>query len=128
MKKNTNPNFQKFSDWLDRLCQNTIFPDDAEAMCFNIYDDGEYYGVQLTCSNSFNFSNGDWDKNEVFSSGEDLCLIKKSEDISNFKLAEKFVTEYVKEYLCNGQFSAKLKAFKAIAIGFVDGDLFVVQI
>lgn len=120
--------YKKFSEWLDRICQNNVFPQTAVALCFNIYDDGEYYGIQLIGSESFDVDNSDWACDEVFSTGEDLCLIKKSSETEDFKVAEKCITEFVKQYLCDGKFSAKLKCYKAIGIGFVDGDLFVVQL
>ena len=91
--------YLEFEKWLDNLLENNKMPEEAIAFCFNFYDEeDESYGIQLIASDEFDAEDGgEWACSEVWSSEE--------------------------EYLENGKYKDILLEAKAVAMGFVDGDL-----
>ena len=114
--------FSEFSEWIDRVIQNG-FPQNAKALCFNLYENDVYYSVQLVASSYYDENDSDWPCHEVFSTGEDLFQLKRTEEICDWVNGLEIAADIVYDYLRDGTNKDKLTSFEAVAIGFVDGDL-----
>lgn len=112
-----------FDVWLDNILKNEL-PDDIEAICFNLYEDSEnQWSAELVGTDSFDEEDSDWACDEVYSTREFPYVIKIKSD---WKAIEKLFTDYISDYLDHGKYSAKLKQYNAVAVGFVDGDLNII--
>ncbi len=115
--------YLKFSEWLDRIIEKND-PIDAAALSFNLYEDeNSNWSIQLIGASDFDEDDDDWACDEVFSTKEDLLSWKQKAD---WKEILNTATRMIEEYLDKGKYADKLKNYKAIATGFVDGDLAVI--
>ena len=117
-------NLQKeFTAWLDTAL-NTAPLDQIVAVNFNLYEADEDYvfHVQVVGTASFDEENEDWACDEVVTSGENIFFLyaKDWEDCLNS------CALLVKKYLIEGKYGNELKMARAVAIGFVDGDLEII--
>lgn len=118
--------YLEFEKWLDNLLENNEMPEDAIAFCFNFYDEeDESYGIQLIASDEFDAEDGgEWACSEVWSSEEDIFYIDHSdEQDADYERGLEFMGGLIEEYLENGKYKDILLDAKAVAMGFVDGDL-----
>lgn len=109
-----------FSEWLDSILKE-FDSDEIIAFNFNLYENSEdgIYDVQLIGSTDYDPDDDDWACNEAFSSGEDIFSFAADD----WEVALEECVGMVKSYLSSGSYRSKLLAAKAIAAGFVDGDL-----
>ncbi|MDE5985351.1 MAG: hypothetical protein K2H13_08875 [Eubacterium sp.] len=112
-----------FDIWLNNIFAEPLSAD-IKAICFNLYDDGDNkWSIEFVGTSSFDENNTDWACNEVFTTRDNpFVLIREY----SWKDAENLFTEMVSEYLKGGKYANKLKAYTAIGIGFVDGDLNII--
>lgn len=116
-------NFKLFSNWLNQALKQDI-PKGIKAFNFNLYEGGEdTYDIQLIGSDEFNEDDPDWACTEYFTSGENICYVKRTEDIGQWDQGLSYITKLVKSYLQEGDYANTLKNVTAIGIGFVDGDI-----
>ncbi len=111
-----------FSEWIDNILKD--FNLEATAFCFNIYENAKDFSVEFVATGSFDEDDEDWACDEIFASRElnnELHFVAK-----NWKDAFKIVKVAAENYLATGTYSEKLKAGKAVACGFVDGDLEII--
>lgn len=108
-----------FKSWLD----DVIIKNNpgGQAIIFNMYEeDDNKWSLQFTTTNSFNVNNEDWACDEFFSTGENLYVWTSN---INWEGALAEAKKLICEYLSESEYSTILKAYKAIAVGFVDGDI-----
>lgn len=120
----------EFEKWLDNLLEANDIPENTAAFCFNIYEEeDENYGVQLIASDEFNEDDGgDWACSEVWSSEEDIFYIDHSdEENAGKERGLEFISGLICDYLERGNYRNMLLGAKAVAAGFVDGDLEVLH-
>ncbi|MDE6470343.1 MAG: hypothetical protein K2L19_04915 [Eubacterium sp.] len=112
-----------FDIWLNNILANPLSAD-IKAICFNLYDDGDNkWSIEFVGTSYFDENNTDWACNEVFTTRDNpFVLIREY----SWKDAENLFTEMVSKYLKDGKYANKLKAYTAIGIGFVDGDLNII--
>ncbi|MFJ9502145.1 hypothetical protein [Brevibacillus centrosporus] len=116
-------NYKLFSNWLDQILEQDI-PKGINAFNFNLYEaSGETYDIQLIGSDEFDENDSDWACTDYFSTEEDICSIKRSDDIQHWEQGLNYITMLVERYLKEGKFANSLKSASAIGIGFVDGDI-----
>jgi hypothetical protein len=115
-----------FSNWLDsHLSQNLSV--DIVAVNFNLYESSDNtYEVELVGCNMFSESDSDWACSEIFTTRDDLYFIPMTSDIFHWEQGLLFVSKLVIKYLHEGIFADKLKHYKAVSIGFADGDLNII--
>jgi hypothetical protein len=124
----SNKNFEIFSEWLNKILDIGL-PDSIIALNFNLYEGAEQtYDIQLIGSDEFDENDSDWACNEIFTTGENLCYISRTNDIANWENGFVAIKEIINEYLTKGKYANYLKNFKAIGAGFVDGDLEILHI
>ena len=113
--------YDTIEKWLDDILQQSI-PDDVLALNFNLYDDGDYsWSIELVGTDSFDIDDDDWRCDEVFDFGtRDNPLEWKEENTWAYILDE--MIDIMNRYLEEGRFADVLKQYKAVGIGFVDGD------
>ena len=117
------PKQAAFSNWLDKhLAKN--FPDGVIAINFNLYEGvDQTYDVEIVGCGSFDENDEDWACDVVFTTGDDLFYIAKTDDVAKWEQALLFVAALVKKYLVEGTYADKLKRYKAVGAGFVDGNI-----
>lgn len=116
----------EFSKWLDKLLEENKMPEDMAAFCFNLYEEeDETYGVQLIASDEFDPDDGgDWACSEIWSSEEDIFYIDHSDEKgADAERGLEFISGLITGYLENGKHRNILLGAKAVAAGFVDGEL-----
>lgn len=119
-KANQGLDYVAFERWLDQTLSAEI-PDDVVAFNFNIYEDGDFnWSVELIGASTFDEEDEDWACDEVFSN-RDNPIVWQENAVWEEILTE--VENVVRKYLEQGRFAQKLKQYKGIAVGFVDGNL-----
>lgn len=112
--------YQEFSKWLERVLALGL-PDEIIAVHFNLYEEANHnWSIQFVGTGSFDEEDEDWACDEVFSTGEDLYRWKKDTD---WESALEEGVHMVQEYLAEGTYADMLKKYRAVGIGFVDGDI-----
>lgn len=118
--------YLEFAKWLDNLLETNDMPENTAAFCFNLYDEeDETYGIQLIASDEFDENDGgDWACSEIWSSEEDVFYIDHSdEENADWKRGLEFICGLINDYLGQGTYRNILMDAKAVAAGFVDGEL-----
>lgn len=114
--------YDDFSKWLDDNLEQ--LPTDVVAVNFNLYEGSKQtYDVQLIGTDTFDEEEEDWACDEIFTTGEDLFLLPRTNDIEDWEDGLSFIIKMVEKYLENGKYARKLKGLQAVGIGFVDGDI-----
>ena len=114
----------KFSSWVDRiLLENASTP--VAAYNFNLYQHEEGFAIQLIGAKSFDQSDSDWACDEAFSSGEDLFELPA---VGDWQDCLRVAKSLVEQYLETGKQALRLKASRAVGVGFVDSDLEIVYL
>jgi len=117
--------YDYFSKWVDKHLCNDL-PDSVIAINFNLYEGSENtYDIQIVGCDRFDEDDEDWACDEVFTTGEDVFFIKRTDDIAEWKQGLSAMTALVNRYLSDGKYADKLKSYTAVGIGFVDGDSYV---
>lgn len=112
--------YSKFELWLDGALSRDI-THDVVAFCFNLYQNSNsYWTIELIGANSFDANNNDWACDEVFSTRD--YPLTWHQDAKWSKISP-LVQRYIKRYMKQGKNKQTLMGRKAIAVGFVDGDL-----
>ncbi|WP_265443154.1 hypothetical protein [Acetivibrio straminisolvens] len=118
--------YMLFFDWLDRILSQEL-PKGIKAFNFNLYEGAEgTYDIQLIGSDEFDEDDSDWACTDFFTTGEDICFIKRSKNIEYWEDGLKYITEIVMRYLDEGIYAHILKGADAVGIGFVDGDIDII--
>lgn len=116
--------FAHFSDWLNSLL--CALPDGAVALCLNLYDDGDnQWSAELVGTDSFDADDSDWACDERFALREQT--LRFTWDIEWDEVLERVVS-HMRQYLETGMHRDILKQYRAVAVGFVDGDLEIVSL
>ncbi|SDN93119.1 hypothetical protein [Bacillus sp. OK048] len=116
-------NFRLFSNWLNLVLEQEI-PKGIKAFNFNLYEgEKDTFDIQLIGSDEFDEDDSDWACTEYFTSEEDICYIKRTDEIEHWEQGLSYITKLVKRYLQEGEYANILKNVTAIGIGFVDGDI-----
>ena len=125
--------YEEFAHWLDDLLENNEMPESTQAYCFNLYeesDEDHIYGVQLVAAGEFDPEDKEGERacEEVWSSGENIFTVDTSdEEDTGWSHAQELFREMAEEYLGNGKYADVIKGAKGVAIGFVDGDLEIIE-
>ena len=118
--------FSIVSKWLDKILSQEL-PKGIIAFNFNIYEGSNgTYDVQLTGSDEFDENDEDWACSDYYTSGEDICYIKRTKEIEQWEQGLSFITKLVEQYLIEGRNADILRSACAIGIGFVDGDIDII--
>lgn len=112
--------YTKFEEWLDSML-NFNLPNEVAAINFNLYEDVDnHWTIELVGTGSYDADDEDWACDEVIAMRDEALTIQLKSEWN--EILDMF-SGYIKEYLNNGQYSDVLKSYKAVAVGFVDGDL-----
>ncbi len=114
--------YMEFKNWLDSQLENDM-PAETKAFCFNLYEESAedcVYSVQLVACDKFDKDDSDWACEEVWSSEEDIfCIELSDEQDKDWKSAQELIKSWVQEYMKD----CDILSAKPVAIGFVDGEL-----
>ena len=112
----------RFFCWMDNVLSGDL-PPTIEAFNFNLYEgEGEWH-VQIIGAGSFSTEDEEWPCDEVFTTGEDVFVVKHADAGRTWKKALAFFISLTRAYLLEGKYAVVLKSRKGVGIGFVDGDL-----
>ena len=115
-------NNKGFFEWLDLILKNEL-NSEIKAINFNLYEDNDNkWSIELVGTFSFDKDSEDWACDELFATRDTPFVIECESD---WKSMEMVFIGLVNEYLSFGKYADKLKAYPAIGIGFVDGDLHI---
>ena len=113
-----------FGSWMKQALAQPV-PDSAVAFCFNMYEHEDAWAIGLMGSPEFDPVNDDWVYAEVFEYREPVFEIPRAVIGENWEQGLDAGTRLVLAYL-NGSPGSRLRAARAIGIGFVDGELHVI--
>lgn len=114
--------YVEFNRWADRILSK-YRSDSVVAYNFNLYEHAKEFAIQLVGTRSFDVSEQDWACDAIFSSGEDLFCLAHSIVGDRWESGLEAAKSLVKNYLDHGSQSAFLKASRGVGVGFVDGDI-----
>ena len=120
-----NNNFYlSFKKWLDEQLIHLNLSV-AVAYNFNLYDDGNNkWSIEFVGTSEFDENDSDWACSEIFATRENpYSIVYNGTYIKVFELFKSCVLMY----LDDGKYSEQLKSKKGIGIGFVDGDLELIE-
>lgn len=118
-------NEKDFFDWIDGQLNEEI-PGHIVAFNINIYESP--FNIELIGSSEFDLDDEDWACNEDWIPRNRSISVSTAIFGNSWEEAQGNILEMAKQYFqSNYKNSYKLKAAKAFAVGFVDGDLSYVQ-
>jgi hypothetical protein len=123
-----NLNFESsFVNWLNTSLSEDI-PSDVEAFCFNLYQPAGYdnveYGIELIGASRFDKLDEDWACDDMWEPKQREMLIPVEFSTNDWEVCQSKLKNLIQEYLNSTNTNVDvLKQHKAIAIGFVDGNL-----
>jgi hypothetical protein len=120
-------NTQDFRQWADSIPWSSVAPE-AVAFALNLYEaPGEWHAELVGCSR-FDPDDSDWPCSEVFAAREPVFVLTHVRAGSTWKKALKTFGGLLRNYLQSDSLGARrLSAAEAVAFGFVDGDLELIQ-
>lgn len=110
--------YEDFSKWLNSNLEQ--LPSDIVAVNFS---SNQTYDIQLIGTDTFDEEDEDWACEEIFTTGEDIFLMPRTDDIEDWEDGLDFITKIVRKYLEDGKYANMLKGLQAVGIGFVDGEI-----
>ena len=120
-------NYEEFLTWLDEKLSN--LPQEVVAVNFNLYEGiDDTYDIQLIGADQFDKEDDDWSCEEIFTTGEDIFYIARTNDIQDWEEGQAYISKMIIDYLQDGKYSKRLKELKAVGVGFVDGDIELIYI
>jgi hypothetical protein len=116
--------YKEFSKWLDDVLSIDI-PSEVVAVNFNLYEaaHANAWEIELIGAADFNENDSDWACDEIFTTRNKLLRIPKFKDIDDYEKWIRFCGQCIDDYLTFGLYHEKLKQYRAVTIGFVDGDI-----
>lgn len=115
-------NKQNLYNWIDEILKKRISTK-VIAINFNLTEyTNNSYKVQIIGSNEFDENNDDWACKEVFTTGNEQFQFKLD---GGWKVVLENISEDLKSYVNS---SSKLLSYKAVGVGFVDGDIITINI
>ena len=115
---------EEFNSWIDAALASEV-PKTVVAYSFNLFELGPQeakYGIELIGSDEFDTDNSDWACNEVWEA--DQIFIPRAFANGEWEECLDDVRGLLTNILSKSSATAtKLKEARAVAIGFVDGDL-----
>ena len=111
--------FEDVSKWLDSIMLEGI--SEGEGVCFNLYEDGgDNWSMDIEVSEKYDPDDDDWACDPIYNSDEVFTWKQDDEWDEVFEDMIQILLKYMNE----GKYADQLKEnYKAIAVGFVDGDL-----
>ena len=119
--------YTEFENWLNTQLENDM-PAETLAFCFNLYEESAddcVYSIQLVACDKFDKDDSDWACEEVWSSEEDIfCIELSDEENKDHESAQELIKSWVLEYMKD----CEILSSKPVAIGFVDGELELINL
>lgn len=114
---------KNMEEWIDTVLEKTL-PENVVAIAFNLYEDGDaQWSIEMVGTNRFDPEDPDWACDEVFDTRDDLqSWVQKA----GWEEILRETTDKIRNYIETGKYSEKLKSYKGIGVGFVDGDITIV--
>lgn len=111
---------KKIEEWIDAVLEGPL-PEKVTAIAFNLYEDEDnQWSIEMVGTNRFDPEDSDWACDEVFDTRDDLqSWVQKA----NWEEILQETIGVIKRYIETGKHSDKLKSYKGIGVGFVDGDI-----
>ena len=114
--------YDDFARWLDAVFEAGI-PDYVVGIAFNLYEETDsHWAAEVVGTSSVDESDDDWACDEATDFNTRENPFSWQEDASWEEVLSE-VNDIVVKYLEAGKYSHRLKEMKAVACGFVDGDL-----
>ena len=116
---------RKYHQWLESILAKTL-PNEIEGFAINLYDSAETYNVELVGTPTFNASDEDWACDDIYMSEKFEFPISSLP--KGWEPAQEEIAESTKQFMRSETKGAKkLNCAKGVGIGFVDGNLILIQ-
>ena len=115
--------YDNLREWIDEALDQGI-PEGVVALNFNLYDDEEGdWSSDVIGASSFDMNNDDWACDEVTEFGTREEPFSWHDGDKDWEEILQEFKDYIGRYLIEGKHAEKLKEYKAIGVGFVDGEI-----
>lgn len=116
-----------FTSWLNMALIEDI-PTEVEAFCFNLFspagEENVIFGIELIGADRFDKSDEDWACFEVWEPKQRDIFIPIEYSTDDWEICQLKMKKLIQSYLSSTNTNINvLKQHKAVAIGFVDGNL-----
>lgn len=116
---NTNSMQENFNAWLDKILKED-FSDDMVAVNFNLYEHrDDNWSMEFIGTSRFDEEDEDWACDAVVSSHERFFIVA----VTSWEVILNDAIIFLNNYLDVGKYADKLKAYQAVGVGFVDGNI-----
>lgn len=110
--------------YLDAKLSELVKIESVAAVSVNLYDSGNHYwSLEVVGTSDFDEINSDWACEEIYTSRNEPFSWHQME---NWETILDTIVLELENYLNFGSYAKELKTYKAVATGFVDGDLTIV--
>lgn len=118
--------YEEISNWIDSVWTTDI-PENVVALNFNLYDDGDNnWSIELIGAGSYDPDNFDWACDEVFDFETRDNPYEWVKEVEWNEIQQEMV-DVLNKYLEEGKNASSMKEFKAIGVGFIDGDISILH-
>jgi hypothetical protein len=114
-----------FEEWVSGALAEPI-PGDVSAFCFNLFESADAFGMELIGAPSYAADNQDRACDELFAYRDVVLELSPKTAGRTWQQVLAAAVELVRDYVRQSPEDGPLRRSKAVAVGFVDGDLEVV--
>lgn len=112
-----------FKNWINESLSCDL-PSTVGAFCFNLFETGIDFGIELVGCPSYDENDPDWACDEIFEAKQRSIDIPLAYSGENWEECLEKMKELTVSFMCSNEPGAKvLNKAGAVGIGFVDGDL-----
>jgi shikimate kinase len=128
--------YKEFHNWLDNVLSEDM-PEEVVGFAINLYESDECYEAELVGTPTFDSEDEDWACDDIFMSSRfefpDEIILEDwepSDELpTGWEAAQAKIVDSLTGYISNPSDGAeKLKTAKGIGVGFVDGNLTLIDV
>ncbi|WP_390342646.1 hypothetical protein ACFJIS_20190 [Variovorax boronicumulans] len=120
------PLFADLAAWIDSVLSAPL-PEGIAAFHFNLYDSSTTYDLELVGAPTYDPEDPDWACDDIFMSSSPRFEIASEAVGPDWEAGLQAISQMILRYLdAASAGAARLKASRAVSLGFVDGDLHLV--
>ena len=118
--------YKTFSKWVESAIEKGI-PNEVISICFNLYDDiDDNWSIEMVGCTSYDSDDFDWACDEYTDFGTRNNPYSWNQK-SDWEDIQQQVSYIIQKYLKEGMYKEQFINLRGVAVGFVDGDLIVLN-
>ena len=116
----------QYHQWIENVLSSNL-PSNINGIAINLYEGPDSFDAELIATPEFDAENEDWACNDIFMS--DRFEFPHKDIGHNWEIALNKIVQSTKDYIANNTKGAQfLSTVKGVGVGFVDGNLVMVQV